>query len=66
VEPALTSEFKMLTRLSKKLTDGKLYYVFLFEKNKRTSSSDIYYLVTLRDVTNIDDIYDLGISLEMA
>ena len=62
------SNYKMLMRLSRRLSDKKLYYIFLMIRNKHqvTSVEEPYYLVTLREVKNINEIYDLEISLDMA
>lgn len=58
----------MLARLSRKLSDDKLYYIFLMSKTLEQieSSEDTFYLITLREVENINEIYDLEISLDMA
>lgn len=56
----------MLIRLSRKLSDGKLYYIFLMSKtlSKIKSEDDTFYLITLRDIEDINEIYDLEVSLE--
>jgi hypothetical protein len=58
----------MLMRTSRRLSDKRLYYIFLMVKNfiQVKSADDPYYLITLREVQNINEIYDLEISLDMA
>jgi hypothetical protein len=60
--------FQMLMRLSRRLSDGKLYYVFLMRRHisQIKSTKEAFYLVTLREFTNINEIYDLEISIDMA
>ena len=55
-------------RLSRRLSDHKLYYVFLMQKHLELikSTKETFYLITLREVSNINEIYDLEISLDMA
>ena len=55
-------------RMARRLSDKKLYYIFLMQKNlnKIQKTTDPLYLVTLREVTNINEIYDLEINLDMA
>lgn len=57
----------MLIRLAKKLSDGKLYFIFLLGKalTQLESADDTLYLITLREVANINEIFDLNISLKM-
>ena len=54
----------MLMRVSRKLSDGKLYYIFLMKKKDELveSTKDTYYIITMREVLNINEIYDLEMS----
>jgi len=58
----------MLLRMSRRLSDGKLYYIFLMKRleTRVKSTKETFYVITLREVTNINEIYDLEISLIMA
>ena len=54
--------------MSRRLSDKKLYYVFLLCRTDRENIdiNEPYYLVTVREVENINELYDLEISLDMA
>lgn len=47
--------------MARRLSNGKLYNIFLFKQTQLeiTSSEDTLYLITLRDISNINEIYDL-------
>jgi len=55
-------------RMAKRLSDGQLYSINLMSrfKDQIASSADGFYYITVRDVTSINDVYDLEISLDMA
>lgn len=55
-------------KMSRRLSDGKLYLIFLMAKyqDQIKSSSDGFYFITVREVENINEVYDLEINLEMA
>ena len=62
------NSYVMIYKMARRLSDNKLYYIFLLYRRDR-STEDInepYYLVTLREVISINDIYDLEISLNTA
>lgn len=58
----------MIYKMARRLSDNKLYYVFLLARKERevTDINEPYYLITLREVSNINELYDLEISLDMA
>ena len=66
MQPLLDKEHTMLMRCSRTLSDGKLYNIFLLKKTKVTSTKDTFYIITMRQADNINEIYDLEITLEMA
>ena len=55
-------------RMARRLSDGQLYSINLMSKFKDqiTSSAEGFYYITVRDVTSINDVYDLEISLDRA
>ena len=58
----------MLMRIQRRLSNGKLYFVFLMQKSlsQIKSTKEALYLITLRDCSNVNELYDLEISLDMA
>jgi hypothetical protein len=60
-KPMINDGFEMILRMSRRLSNGKLYYLSLMRKHILRVQN-----TTLREVRNINEIYDLEISIEMA
>ncbi|CDW74268.1 tpr domain containing protein [Stylonychia lemnae] len=62
------ARYTMIARQCRRLSDGKLYFIFLMSSklNMVRSSNDPFYIVILREVENINEIYDLELSLDVA
>jgi len=54
---------EMLFRCSRTLSDGNQYHVFFMRKLGEENPSEFYYVITLRNVVAIEDIYDLELSI---
>jgi hypothetical protein len=67
-KPMINDGFEMILRMSRRLSNGKLYYLSLMRKHilRVQNTTEPFYLITLREVRNINEIYDLEISIEMA
>jgi hypothetical protein len=62
------NDFTMIYKMARRLSDEKLYYIFLLRKSDQSviDINEPFYLITLRDVKDINELYDLDISLDMA
>ncbi len=64
---AVIDEFQMLFRTQRRLSDGNLYFVFMMRKlGQMKNLMDSLYIITLRNVTNVNEIYDLEMDMGLA
>jgi len=54
--------------MTRRLSNGKMYFMSLMRKSiiRVKSPTEPFYLITLREVNNMQEVYDLDINLNVA
>lgn len=61
------AQFRQVHKQVKRLSDGKLYHMFLYQSNLRLISPDQpLYSAVIRQATTLGNVFDLQISLKLA